>query len=93
MPELDQIRPSAAARGVGRNQNRLFRSDRSERFTLAAATLQDASVTLNGTALRPETVERLPRLAGTPVSAGRLAFAPATITFVVISGAGNRNCH
>ena len=64
----------------------------SERFTLAAATLRDTAVSLNGTALTPEMVEQVPGLAGMPASPGAMRFAPATISFVVISGAGNRNC-
>jgi hypothetical protein len=74
------------------NPRELVLPNRSERFTLAAATLQDAVVRLNGTVLGPEAVDRLPGLAGTPASPGSLTFAPATVTFVVISGAGNRNC-
>jgi glycosyl hydrolase family 79 len=65
----------------------------SERFTLDAATLQDASMRLNGALLTEEAVDQLPRLAGLPTSAGPVKFAPATITFLVIPGAANRNCN
>lgn len=75
------------------NARELVLPNRSERFTLAAATLQDAAVSLNGTALRPEIVDQLPGMAGIPESPGSLRFASATMTFVVIPGAGNRNCH
>jgi hypothetical protein len=75
------------------NARELILPNRSERFTLAAATLQDATVSLNRTALRPEMVDQLPGLAGIPASPGSMRFAPATITFVVTSGARNRNCH
>lgn len=71
----------------------LILPNRSERFTFAAATLKDATVSLNGTALRPEMLDRLPGLAGIPASPGSMMFAPATMNFVVTSGAGNRNCH
>src|SRR5579864_2704187 len=64
----------------------------SERFTLDAATLQDTAVRLNGTVLTDETVDRFPGLEGLRTSPGAMRFAPATITFVVISGAGNNNC-
>jgi hypothetical protein len=75
------------------NARELIVSSRSERFTFAAATLQGATVSLNSTALRPETVDQLPGLAGISASPGPMRFAPATMTFVVTSGAGNRNCH
>ncbi|WP_298253742.1 hypothetical protein [Bradyrhizobium sp.] len=64
----------------------------SMRFTLDAPSLQSAAVRLNGAVLAAEDVDRLPKLAGLPASAGSLRFAPATITFVVIAGAGNRSC-
>jgi len=75
------------------NARELVLPDHSERFTLAAATLRDAAVSLNSTPLRPETVDQLPGIAGMPASPGSLTFAPATMTFVVVPGAGNRNCH
>ena len=64
----------------------------SMRFTLDAATLQDGAVRLNGTVLTEDAVDQFPNLAGLPAGPGAARFAPATITFVVISGAGNRNC-
>lgn len=64
----------------------------SERLTLDATTLQDAAVRLNGTVLRAEAVDQLPQFAGLWTSAGSVSFAPATITFLVVADAKNRNC-
>jgi Glycosyl hydrolase family 79, N-terminal domain len=75
------------------NPREVVLPNHSERFTLAAATLRSPAVRLNGTVLGPEAVGQLPGLSGIPESPGSLRFAPATMTFVVISGAGNRNCH
>ena len=74
------------------NVRELVLPNPSERFTLAAATLQDTAVSLNDTVLRPEMMDQFPALAGMPTSSGSLKFAPATMTFVMIPGAGNRNC-
>jgi hypothetical protein len=65
----------------------------SARFTLDAATLQDVAVRLNGTVLAEGALDRFTELAGIPTGPGLVSFAPATITFLVISGADNRNCH
>ena len=59
-----------------------------ERFTLAATSLTDRSVTLNGTPLELDG-DALPAVAGKPVEAGEPTFAPATITFLAIPGAQN----
>jgi hypothetical protein len=59
---------------------------------LDAATLQDVAVRLNGAALAVEESDQLPKLAGVPANAGSMRFAPATITFLTIPDAGNRNC-
>ncbi len=75
------------------NSQRLVLPVSSMRFTLDAATLQDAAVRLNGAVLTAEDVDRLPGLAGLPAAAGSSGFAPATITFVVIASAGNRSCN
>ena len=65
----------------------------SMRFTLDAAGLQSAAVRLNAAVLTDEAVDQLPGLAGLPAMAGAMSFAPATMTFVVIAGAGNRSCN
>jgi Glycosyl hydrolase family 79, N-terminal domain len=64
----------------------------STRFTLDAANLRDVAVRLNGAALTAEAVDGFPG-AGLPTDRGTVRLAPATITFVVISGAGNKNCN
>jgi len=64
----------------------------SERYTLDAATLQDAAVRLNGSSLALEPDDELPRLRSTPAEAGVVKFAPATITFLTIPIAGNKAC-
>ena len=64
----------------------------SMRYTLDAAKLQDVAVRLNGNPLAVDAADQLPNLAGIPVSPGAVIFAPATITFLTISDAGNRNC-
>jgi hypothetical protein len=64
----------------------------SERYTLDAAKLQDAAVRLNGTPLVADAADQLPNLAGIPASPGAVIFAPATITFLTISDAGNHHC-
>jgi hypothetical protein len=75
------------------NSQRLVLPVSSMRFTLDAATLQDAAVRLNGAVLTADDVDRLPRLAGLPAGAGPIRFAPATMTFVVIASAGNHSCN
>ncbi len=64
----------------------------SERYTLAATTLQDTVVRLNGHALALEAGDELPHISGAPAAAGVVKFAPATITFLTISTAGNKFC-
>jgi len=64
----------------------------SERYTLDAATLQDAVVRLNGNSLALEPDDELPHIDGAPADAGVVKFAPATITFLTISTAGNKVC-
>jgi hypothetical protein len=76
-----------------RESRELILPNSSERFTLDAATLQGRAVRLNGTIVTDETVDRILSLAGTLTSPGPVRFAPATISFVVIAGAGNPNCH
>lgn len=75
------------------NPHGLILPNSSARFTLDAATLQDATVRLNGAVLAAGAVDQFSRLAGIPTSPGPVKVAPATISFVVISDAGNRNCN
>jgi hypothetical protein len=60
------------------------------RYTLSASPLQGTRVQLNGTELRLGARDDLPDLAGVPVAAGDVSFAPATITFLALPGAGNK---
>jgi hypothetical protein len=64
----------------------------SERYTLDAADLRDVTVRLNGSALGLGAFDDLPRITGAPTSAGTLAFAPATITFLAVPTAANSAC-
>jgi hypothetical protein len=60
------------------------------RYTLSASPLRSARVRLNGTELKLGARDELPDLAGVPVAAGDLSFAPATITFLALPDAGNK---
>jgi hypothetical protein len=64
----------------------------SERYTLDAATLQDAVVRLNGHSLALAADDELPHTDGAPTEAGAVKFAPATITFLTIPTAENKAC-
>ena len=64
----------------------------SERYTLTAKQLEDATVELNGKRLRLTSTGDLPQLEGEPVNAGRVSFAPTSITYLTIANAGNANC-
>jgi hypothetical protein len=67
----------------------------SERYTLEAhesGGLESARVRLNGRVLATEDGDDLPPLAPVPAAAGTVRLAPATITFLSIPDAGNRNC-
>jgi hypothetical protein len=63
-----------------------------ERYTLAVQPLDSERVELNGRALTLDADDALPGLRGARVDAGRMTFAPATITFVTIPSAGNAAC-
>ena len=64
----------------------------SERYTLTAEQLGDSTVKLNGQPLRLTSSGDLPQLNGEAVKAGRVSFAPTSITFLPIANAGNPNC-
>ena len=64
----------------------------SERYTLDAASLRDATVRLNGHTLELGAKDDLPDLAAVRTPSGNLTFAPATITFLAIPAAANREC-
>ncbi|MGA3268584.1 MAG: hypothetical protein ABSE16_17395 [Verrucomicrobiota bacterium] len=63
----------------------------SERFTLTAQKLEDRHVQLNGQELKLGPNDELPNLSGKRTPAGRVEFPPASITFLAIPDAGNRN--
>jgi len=64
----------------------------SERYTLRATTLEDSKVELNGKTLRLTSSGDLPQFESEPVSAGRVSFAPTSITYLSLANAGNANC-
>jgi hypothetical protein len=64
----------------------------SERYTLTAKDLMDTQVELNGNELKLGTGDALPPLTGVPTQAGRVVFAPVSITFLAIPTANNMSC-
>ena len=64
----------------------------SERYTITARQLEDTKVELNGKPLRLSSSGDIPEFRGEPVNAGRLRFAPASITYLSIANAGNTSC-
>jgi heparanase len=63
-----------------------------ERYTLTAKQLQDTTVLLNGSPLQLNSDGDLPQLSGEPIHAGRVSFAPASISFVTSANANNSSC-
>jgi hypothetical protein len=64
-----------------------------ERYTLSAKQLQDTTVQLNGKTLELNRDGDLPQFLGQSTRAGRISFAPTSITFLEITNADNSNCH
>jgi len=64
----------------------------SERYTLDAANLLDATVRLNGNTLTLGPDDRVPPITSVRASAGILTMAPATITFLTMPEAANAAC-
>ncbi len=64
----------------------------SERYTLTAKQLEDTTVELNGKPLGLTSSGDLPQFKVEPVNAGRVSFAPTSITYISIPNAGNANC-
>jgi hypothetical protein len=64
----------------------------SVRYALSAVNPGDADISLNGHALGLDAGDELPTIAGAPVAAGTVTFAPATITFLALAGAANGAC-
>ncbi len=65
---------------------------RAERYTLAAEDLLDQHLKLNGTELKLGDGDALPSMAGSPVAAGQVEFAPESITFLAFDAARNASC-
>ena len=63
-----------------------------ERYTLTANQLQDRAVQLNGKALELNSDSDIPEFVGQRTRTGRISFAPASITFLVIPNANNSSC-
>ena len=63
-----------------------------ERYTLTANQLQDRSVLLNGMPLQLNRDDDIPEFVGETTRAGRLSFAPASITFLAIPNANDGGC-
>ena len=63
-----------------------------ERYTLPAKQLEDNTVELNGKPLQLTSGGDLPQPEGETFNAGRVSFAPTTITYLSIANAGNANC-
>jgi hypothetical protein len=64
----------------------------SERYTLTAQNLQDTRVLLNGVELQLGAEDALPELKGITTRSGKIAFAPASITFLAMPKAHNLSC-
>ncbi len=64
----------------------------SDRYTLSADDRLGRRVDLDGVELKLGPDDALPALAGTKAAPGPLALAPATITFLAVTGADNAAC-
>jgi len=67
-------------------------STASERYTLTAKQLEDTTVELNGQTLGLTSSGDLPQFGVDLVNAGRVSFAPTSITYLSITNAGNAAC-
>ncbi len=63
-----------------------------ERYTLTSKQVQDDTVQLNGNALKLTSSGDLPPVTGETTPAGRVSFAPTSITFLTIPNAHNSSC-
>ncbi len=64
----------------------------SDRYTLTAKDLQSSDILLNGSELSVGADGDLPRLTGAPTQAGKVVFAPTSITFLAMPDAKNSSC-
>jgi len=65
---------------------------KSERYTLTAKDLLDNKVNLNGRELALGANDAFPQIKGESTKAGSVSLAPASITFLAMSNAGNAAC-
>jgi hypothetical protein len=65
---------------------------KSERYGLTSKDLLSDKVDLNGHELMLGAKDTFPEMRGEPVRAGKVSFAPASITFLAIPDAGNAAC-
>jgi heparanase len=65
---------------------------KSQRYSLTAKDLLSTEVDLNGSELNVGPTGDLPQFTGKPQAAGTVTFAPASITFLAITNAGNASC-
>lgn len=63
-----------------------------ERYTLSSPELTSKQTMLNGTELTAGEDGSLPTMAGAKVAAGKVGFAPLTVSFVTLPGAKNAVC-
>jgi hypothetical protein len=63
-----------------------------DRYTLSAEQLESPTIQLNGQDLKLGDNDELPDLAGNRIPIGSAELAPASITFLVMAGAGNGSC-
>jgi heparanase 1 len=64
-----------------------------DRYTLTAKQLLDTSLQLNGRTLQLNRGGDIPQFLVQSTRAGRISFAPTSITFLAIANADNNNCH
>jgi len=74
------------------NEQTLAIPSAGERYSLTAPGLTSTDVKLNGYELKAAADGSVPVFAGEPVAAGSIKLAPASITFLIIPSAHNKNC-
>jgi len=63
-----------------------------DRYTLSAEQLEGPTIQLNGQDLKLGSNDELPDLPGDRIPSGSAELAPASITFLIMAGAGNESC-
>jgi heparanase len=72
--------------------HRLDLATKSSSYTLTAKTLDATAVDLNGSELKLNSNDLLPKLNGKPTHKGEVAIAPASISFFAVPSANNASC-